>query len=121
VWRQRIVDVQVDTQVAARGDVILLVVFLLDCSQRAVAKERAILYGWICAGSTESLLRNHSNSATSHVIIPIWTITLARVIGYSTVLRVATNRFGLSCVQLFIDITSQNTEWFTVSTIEEQP
>jgi hypothetical protein len=36
------VDVQVDTQVAARGDVILLVVLLLDCSQGAVTEERAI-------------------------------------------------------------------------------
>lgn len=55
------VDVQVDAEVATRGDVILLVVLLLDVGQRTVAEERAVQQGRVSASSAKSLLGNHGN------------------------------------------------------------
>jgi hypothetical protein len=61
------VDVQVDAQVAARGNVILLVVLLLNFGEGAVAEERAVEQRRVCAGSAEPLLRNHGDGALDGV------------------------------------------------------
>lgn len=57
------VDVQVDTEVAARGDVIPLVVLLFDVGEGAVAEERAVEQGRVGAAMAEALLRNHGDGA----------------------------------------------------------
>jgi hypothetical protein len=57
------VDVEINAEVAARGDIIVLVVLSLDVGERAVAEERAVEQRGVGTGGAEALLGDHGYGA----------------------------------------------------------